>query len=61
MSGVSNLILLLDGLNALMVTQQRISAILNKAVAEGRDVTQAELDELAATNDALAERVKQEL
>ena len=61
MATVTNLILLLDGLNALMVTQQRINAIISKAVAEGRDVTQAELDELAATSDSLAKRVEEEM
>lgn len=61
MSNVSNLILLLDTLNAAIVTQQRISAIIRNAEEEGRDVSQEELDSVAAINDALADRVRDEL
>ena len=61
MPAVSNLILLLDGLNALIQTQQKINAIVALAVSEGRDVSNAELDEVAGRNDALAERLKAEL
>ena len=58
MPAVTNLLLLLDTLTAVMATQQRISAILNKAASENRDVSQAELDTVATSNDDLAAQIK---
>ena len=61
MATVSNLILLLDTLNAAVVTQQRIAEIIQAATIEGRDVSKEELESVADENDALAQRIKAEL
>lgn len=61
MANVSNLIVLLDAMNSAIVMQQRISAIVSKAAAEGRDVSQEEMDEVFKESETLHQRVLNEL
>jgi hypothetical protein len=57
----STLIIALDLMNAALTTATRYSAIIAKANAENRDITQDELKAAAAETDALIDRVEAEL
>jgi hypothetical protein len=50
----ANLLLVLSVANAAMDTAKNANALLSKATSEGRDVTDAEVDALVASNDALS-------
>jgi len=50
---MSNALLVLDILEAILIIQQRAGAILRVAQIEGRDVTQDELDALHQSNEDL--------
>lgn len=61
MSSASNLIILLDLIEAGMKINQRIADGLRKAEMEGRNITKEELKQLADENDALFDEVVKEL
>jgi hypothetical protein len=50
----ANLLLVLSVANAAIDTAKNANALLSKAASEGRDVTDAEVDELVASNDTLS-------
>lgn len=51
----ANALLLLSIANTAMETAQKANAVLSKAAAEGRDVSDAEVDKLVSENDALSD------
>lgn len=61
MATVSNLLILLDLIEAGMQINQRVSTALRQAELEGRNVTAQELEALAQENDKLYDEVMKEL
>ena len=53
-----NALLAIQLLTQLLTQAQGLSAVLQKAHAEGRDITDAELDALAAADDASKARLQ---
>ena len=61
MSGAGNILLIINAIEAGLRATQELTAVLQKAQTEGRDVTDEEVQALADSNSALSEELVKRL